>query len=195
MLYSENNHYESLYLERTRDNRKYLFSAADIPSYIKYMIFENCYKTLSPANRSTSTYGAIRSISKYLQDIETIYNAKVKNGPSALSNSNRKLLNGGASVGGQAFNRYITGYDANLTYYIVIDLELYPGDSIPLEMKASIACQLRYEKIRQSYADLFGLVYQPKELSMSEDLTRKYLAKQNKTKKENTNKNKKTRRR
>lgn len=159
------------------------------------MIFENCYKTLSPANRNSSTYGGIRSIGKFLRDMEIIYNAKVINGPSALSNSNRKLLNGGSSVGGQAFNRYSTGYDANLTYYIVIDLELYPGDSISMQMKASIACQLRYEKIRQSYADLFGLVYQPKELTMSEDSNKKYLARQNNTRKENMNKNKKTRRR
>jgi hypothetical protein len=83
-----------------------------------------------------------------------------------------------------------------LTYYIVIDLELYPGDHIPLNVKASIACQLRYEKIRQSYADLFGLVYQPKELRLSEDMNKKYISK-NKTKKETagSQKNNNTRKR
>ena len=145
------------------------------------MIFESCYNTILPANRSSSSYGEIQSLAKYLRDMETIYNAKIANGPNALSNSNKKLLNGGANIGDQ---RYNVGYDSNLTYYIVIDLELYPGDNIPLEAKASLACQIRYEKIRQSYADLFGLVYQPKELSLSEDMNKKYIASKNKTKKD-----------
>jgi hypothetical protein len=183
MLYSNKNHFEALYLEKARNNRKYLFTASDMPSYIKYMIFENCYKTLLPENRSSSSYGEIQSLAKYLRDIETIYNAKIANGPNALNTSNKKLLNGGANVG---YQRYNVGYDSNLTYYIVIDLELYPGDNIPLEAKASLACQIRYEKVRRSYADLFGLVYQPKELSLSEEINKKYIAAKNKTKKENT---------
>jgi hypothetical protein len=183
MLYSNENHYESLYLEKARDNRKYIFNAADIPSYIKYMIFENCYKILSPADRNTSSYGEIQSLSKYLKDLNTIYDAKINIGPDALSTSNKRLMNGGQS-GGQSAIRYNAGYDSNLTYYIVIDLELYPGNTIPLETKASLACQIRYEKIRKSYADLFGLVYQPKELNVSEDIAKKYLAAKNKTRKE-----------
>ena len=185
MLYSNNNHFESLYLEKARDNRKYIFNASDIPSYIKYMIFENCYKVLTPADRNYSSYGEINSLGKFLKDMTIIYDAKIKSGPTALSTSNKKLLNGG-SIGGQGATRYSVGYDSNLTYYIVIDLELYPGNSIPLGTKATLSCQIRYEKIRQSYADLFGLVYQPKELRVSEDLNKKYIAAKNKTKKENT---------
>jgi hypothetical protein len=116
-----------------------------------------------------------------------IYDAKIKNGPSALNSSGKRLLNGGSISGGQNIVRYNTGYDANLTYYIVIDLELYPGESIPLSSKASIACQTRYEKIRQSYADLFGLVYQAKELQLSEEMNKKYIAPKNKTIKEDKN--------
>jgi hypothetical protein len=93
--------------------------------------------------------------------------------------SKARLLNGGQA----GLQRYNVGYDPNLSYYIVIDLELYPGDSIPLATKASLACQIRYEKIRQSYADLFGLVYQPKELSLDEDANKKYIVYKNKTKK------------
>ena len=186
MLYSNDNHFEALYSEKARDNRKYIYNAADIPSYIKYMIFENCYKVLTPADRDDSSYGEIKSLGKFLKDMTTIYDAKIKNGPTAMNTSNKRLMNGGDISGGQGAIRYNVGYDANLTYYIVIDLELYPGDSIPLETKASLACQIRYEKIRQSYADLFGLVYQPKELSVSEDLNKKYIAAKNKTKKENT---------
>jgi hypothetical protein len=51
--------------------------------------------------------------------------------------------------------------DSKLSYYVIIDLELYPGDSIPLLKRPVIACNMRYEKIRQAFADMFGLVYQP----------------------------------
>ena len=54
-------------------------------------------------------------------------------------------------------------HDSKLTYYVVIDLELYPGESIPLFKQPVIACHLRYEKIRQAFADMFGLLYQPLE--------------------------------
>ena len=51
--------------------------------------------------------------------------------------------------------------DSKLSYYIIVDLELYPGESIPLIKQPVIACNLRYEKIRQAFADMFGLIYQP----------------------------------
>jgi hypothetical protein len=55
--------------------------------------------------------------------------------------------------------------DSRLSYYVIIDVELYPGkDGIPLAQKAVLACQNRYEKIRQAWAKLFGLVYRPNEL-------------------------------
>ena len=43
-------------------------------------------------------------------------------------------------------------------------MELYPGEDIPLTKRAVLGCQIRYEKIRQAYADMFGFVYQPIEL-------------------------------
>jgi hypothetical protein len=55
------------------------------------------------------------------------------------------------------------GYVSELTYYIVIDLELYPGDRIPPLQMAALGCESRYEKIRKSYADVFGYVYRPNE--------------------------------
>jgi hypothetical protein len=51
--------------------------------------------------------------------------------------------------------------DSKLSYYIIIDLELYPGESIPLIKQPVIACNLRYEKIRQAFADMFGFAYHP----------------------------------
>ena len=77
---------------------------------------------------------------------------------------------GDVMIGGaiSSLNRYIDVNrpnssigDSKLSYYVIVDLELYPGKSIPLLKQPVIACNLRYEKIRQSFADMFGLVYQP----------------------------------
>jgi hypothetical protein len=188
MLYSNENHFEALYVEKARDNRKYLFNAADMPSYIKYMIFENCYRILpNDTFRDESSYGSIISLAGFLKDIQRLHLIKSSENDGSMAGqllySKARLLNGGQA----GLQRYNVGYDPNLTYYIVIDLELYPGDHIPLETKASLACQIRYEKIRQSYADLFGLVYQPKELNLTEDLNKKYISKKNKTQKTGAN--------
>ena len=180
MLYSNDNHFEAIYNENLRDNRKYIYNASDIPSYIKYMIFENCYKLLSPEDRASSSFGEIKSISKYLNEMIIIYNEKIKNGPNAFSTSNKRLMNGGLVGGEKVF--YSSGYDSNYTCYVVIELELFPGKEIPLATKASLSCQIRYEKIRQSYADLFDLVYQPKELILAPEIGANYLTKTQKSK-------------
>jgi len=89
------------------------------------------------------------------------------------NNKLKKPMKGGnedGMIGGAigSLNRYIdvnrpnsSFGDSKLSYYVIVDLELYPGESIPLLKQPVIACNLRYEKIRQSFADMFGLVYQP----------------------------------
>jgi hypothetical protein len=66
----------------------------------------------------------------------------------------------------QNIQRYFQGTgQSNLSYYVIVDLELYPGkDGIPIGQKLILGCQSRYEKIRRSWAKLFGLVYRPSEL-------------------------------
>ena len=55
-----------------------------------------------------------------------------------------------------------SSYSSNKwTYYVKIDLNLYPGESIPLEDYSSLVCQFRYEKIREIWAELFGTQYAP----------------------------------
>jgi len=55
--------------------------------------------------------------------------------------------------------------ESRLSYYVIIDLDLYPGkDGIPLSQKLVLNCQNRYEKIKQAWAKLFGLVYRPTEI-------------------------------
>jgi len=54
---------------------------------------------------------------------------------------------------------------SKLSYYITIDLDLYPGKSVSALQKYSVKCQTAFEKIRESYAELFGYEYRPAVLS------------------------------
>jgi hypothetical protein len=54
---------------------------------------------------------------------------------------------------------------SKLSYYITIDLDLYPGTSVSTLQKYSVKCQTAFEKIRESYAELFGYEYRPAVLS------------------------------
>jgi hypothetical protein len=49
----------------------------------------------------------------------------------------------------------------NLSYYVVVDLELFPGDNISSIDKRNLSCQIRFDNIRKSYANLLGYSYQP----------------------------------
>ena len=55
----------------------------------------------------------------------------------------------------------------NLSYYIVVDLELFPGDKISFIDKRNLSCQIRFDNIRKSYANLLGYSYQPSLLNTS----------------------------
>ena len=60
-------------------------------------------------------------------------------------------------------NKTIPVYYANpnLSYYIVVNLELFPGDKISNMDKRNLGCQIKFDNIRKSYADLLGYQYQP----------------------------------
>jgi hypothetical protein len=93
---------------------------------------------------------------------------KPSKGGSIIDDFENNIVGGAIS----SRNRYIdinrpnsSMGDSKLSYYVIVDLELYPGESIPLIKQPVIACNLRYEKIRQAFADMFGLVYQPLDFS------------------------------
>ena len=89
--------------------------------------------------------------------------SSMQNGGSALNVPNKNLY---MDINNMGILNSDYG-DSKLSYYVVIDLELYPGNSIPIGEKAVLGCQTRYEKIRQAYAQLFGIQYQPNEFSRS----------------------------
>jgi hypothetical protein len=52
-----------------------------------------------------------------------------------------------------------------MSFYINVELELYPGTSPNLFQKSVIKCQSTFERIREAYADLFGYQYRPAPMS------------------------------
>jgi len=97
--------------------------------------------------------------------IKTTGGAKPQNNPYSFNNTNA-LTNRYVNVN-QGNTIFDSNKDSRLSYYIIIDLELYPGeDGIPAGQKLVLGCQMKYEKIRQAWAKLFGLVYRPIELDV-----------------------------
>ena len=52
-----------------------------------------------------------------------------------------------------------------MSFYITIELELFPGTSPNMFQKSVIRCQSTFERIREAYADLFGYQYRPAAMS------------------------------
>jgi hypothetical protein len=67
---------------------------------------------------------------------------------------------------------------SKLSYYITVELELYPGTDISTIKKYSIKCQSTFERIRKSLSDLFGYQYRPLEVKDAYGYEAEYDAKQ-----------------
>jgi len=182
ILNHDENHYEAVCFN-IRGNMRCLFNDVDIFNfhpYIIYMIFIYAYMIASP----TSSPFYTTSLQKYLEPLYNYYsyNNVIKN--------NRLLLGGAVDGDGipntnnnsyyGKFNTYVNDKlnqqlsidssgknipqyyaNPNLSYYVVVDLELFPGDTISSIDKRNLACQIRFDNIRKSYADLLGYQYQP----------------------------------
>ena len=68
---------------------------------------------------------------------------------------------------------------SKMSFYITIELDLFPGKTPNTFQKSVVKCQSTFERIREAYADLFGFQYRPS--AMSEAYA--YNIKQNKTEK------------
>jgi hypothetical protein len=53
---------------------------------------------------------------------------------------------------------------SKLSYYITVELELYPGTNVSAVKKYAMKCNNTFERIRKSLSDLFGYQYRPREL-------------------------------
>ena len=163
-------HYEIMY---SNELNKFIYTFEEIPDYLKYLVYKTQWKYLDARDRLETWYGKNNAFRNYLFDAEE--SAMAANARKRRPNSNK--LGGGGGLKDDDDNVFRggerSGYinvnngtnvkndDSKLSYYIIIDLELYPGESIPLLKQPVIACHLRYEKIRQAFADMFGLYYNP----------------------------------
>jgi hypothetical protein len=50
---------------------------------------------------------------------------------------------------------------SKLSFYITIELELFPGTSVNPLQKSVVKCQSTFERIRESWANIFGFQYRP----------------------------------
>jgi hypothetical protein len=75
---------------------------------------------------------------------------------------------------------------SKLSFYITIELELFPGTSANVLQKSVIKCQSSFERIREAWADIFGFEYRPSPMSDVYSYTEKKQI-NNKTKTETEN--------
>jgi hypothetical protein len=50
---------------------------------------------------------------------------------------------------------------SKLTFYIEVELELFPGESANIFQKSVVKCQSTFERIREAWADIRGFEYRP----------------------------------
>jgi hypothetical protein len=74
---------------------------------------------------------------------------------------------------------------SKLSFYITIELELFPGTTVNAFQKSVVKCQSTFERIREAWSDIFGYQYRPS--PMSEAYA--YGIQKNDTNKNGTNKN------
>jgi hypothetical protein len=81
---------------------------------------------------------------------------------------------------------------SKLSFYITIELELFPGKSANLFQKSVIKCQSTFERIREAYAEIRGFQYRPSAVDYYENNDKNNQIDENKNNKKTvTEKNKK----
>jgi hypothetical protein len=83
---------------------------------------------------------------------------------------------------------------SKLSFYITVELELFPGTSANMLQKSVVKCQSTFERIREAWADIFGFEYRPAPMTEAYAYnSQKSNDKKNKTEKKIPSKNSKTR--
>jgi len=190
ILNHDEDHYEAVSFN-IRGNMRCVFNDVDIFNfhpYIIYMIFIYAYMIAPPTSSpfyTTTLQKYLESLYNYY-----FYNKVIKNNRLLLGgavdldvedgeygqdggvpNNNsyygqfkdyvNDKLNQQLSIDGSGKTIPVYYANPNLSYYVVVDLELFPGDKISDIDKRNLNCQIRFDNIRKSYADLLGYQYQP----------------------------------
>ena len=176
-------HYESIYKKgvsgRQVDKRKYKFpiTKTSLPSFIVYMLFLSVYgfdqNNEFTALRQDPIYTAEYISKNESNPIRSMLNDMYKIYSSNLQGEETRSRRLSLQMGGKV-KPYVTTYlqnsmnvDTKNTYYIVVDLDLYPGTSLTSGQKFRLSCSHNYDRMRSAWADIFGLQYEPGELDTS----------------------------
>jgi hypothetical protein len=150
------------------------------PFYILLIIFGSYYSSiLDIKNKETFTF--YRKIMIFCENTinTTLYESDLYNNfyrifkdyfPNSRINTPRLI--GGQRFRPYSYPRYRNIYyqqpnrenerekeKSQLAYYITIDLELYPGKSIPEDVLKNMKCQNKWNSVRKAYADFTGQSY------------------------------------
>ena len=188
-LLKNNSHYEAVYKS---DIQKYVLTFEEVPLYIKYLIYDNCYRFLQNEETKKNTVFIKNPKFKSLFD-ELDKNPNVNNVNNIDINDNATIL-GGANARYPYYypyqnhslqkmknintNKYMEK-KSNLAYFITMDIDLYPGESISTYEKAKGRCYTQFEKIRRSWSEIFGYEYRPAAMNIINEETKKDLNKSN----------------
>lgn len=263
-------HYE---LIKHTTNENFIFKVDEIPEYIKYFIYYNCYQYLGVAARQSVGFqelapifdayerqieefkalkvqnkirGLNEKIKKYGKELNELSSktniteeeqikkqTKVQKRIAALKEERDELMQRNPNPNPQragaleqeynqnAFqqnpyfynpflnpffnqnnlqNRYIPlqpnifyslvkekDQKSKLTYYVTIDLDLYPGTSAGPLQKSAVLCHSRFEEIRHAFADMFGYIYRPSTTGSTVAYEKQYKDDKKKDKEQNKN--------
>ena len=180
-VYLSNDHYEEINFDLYLNNKKQSISIFDKnnlqlipPFYIIFLLYGSFYFPLDDTERNN-----ILILNAYLKTINNSFNRIIKNNnnnkgqlflnnfanyfPSRkINNLLNKFKNQYKGKGGSLKNRHFTyniDSNSNISYYIIITLDLYPGKFIPESEKPKIACKQKLFKLKKSWAELLGKRY------------------------------------
>ena len=186
----------SVFKERTRrlsktSQKTYLFDSSNLPSYFNYLIFQYIYGFNSKGTLGVKTTDSILqyrkkpaagkelgpptsdkdgTIGTKIEFMYKVYQDRLSGRPITEPLFRPQF---GGQLGGQV-KQYVNTYlqnsmnlDTKNTYYIVVDLDLYPGTSMTSSQRYRLSCANNYDRMREAWSDIFGLQYESGELDTS----------------------------
>jgi hypothetical protein len=146
-----------------------------IPKYIQFLIWHSVFRmNRNPEFRDVDVVKRnLRKIQGEKLDYEKVMESKEKgharDEDSLASTSSRggrvtRKLRDHGQRGGASTRRHITSSlesSSRLSYYVVVDLELYPGRTIPITQRVSLSCQVKKNNILELLSKITGTQFVP----------------------------------
>ena len=216
-VYYSGNHYEEIYFSNSALNSVSIFDKTELtflpPSYILLLLYGSYYYPLSPQKQQQVTFlntilKAIDNSFNKIQDDNvnslTYQNILVIKKFEAIFPSEKAHLSlikaentyknkqnvPSKTVTGGAMDKHYTSHienKTNISYYITITLNVYPGDTPSFKESSKAACSHNYSNLQKAWAELLGTKYniQPNYNLLPNNYSRKIL-KQTATPRNNT---------